>query len=216
MDKATTRLVLLLTLGVACPPLEATNVKFRVMDPSGACFSKVLVIVRSLEGRGEIDRELTDRDGHVRPVDLSPGVYQVIASYPYGGWDTSVKEFVVGSRAVQLELVLVPAKIGGYLLTKLDLRVQVVAADGEPVSGADLMARDLEAKYFFWAKTDDKGWAMISVPLDGAEISAVYRGQVHTQEVNIKSHLSNCYQHCAIERFEQLKKVRHSITIRLP
>jgi len=216
MAKAITRLALLLILGLVCPLVEAATVKVRVNDTSGVGIPKILVIVRPLEGRGEDDYELTDAKGFVPSLDLSPGLYEVIAANPYGPWITKVKDFVVRSTPLELELRLEGTIINSYLLTRFDLRVQVVAGDGGPVSGAVLLARDLEAKDLFWAKTDDKGWATLVVPFDGAEVSAFYQGQVQTREVDIKSDLSACYRPCEIERSEQLKKVPRSMTIRLP
>lgn len=78
-------------------------VKIRVEDAVGAVIKDELVIVQDLDSREhEVLRALSDQEGNVPPLQLSPGLYRVIATAPYGVWQTSVREFLVGERPTEV------------------------------------------------------------------------------------------------------------------
>src|SRR6266702_8425352 len=67
---------------LVCSEASAVPLRLRILDQSGAAFPDVLVIVKSLAGKGEIFRALTDQTGGVAERDLSPGLYRAIATCP--------------------------------------------------------------------------------------------------------------------------------------
>ena len=62
-------LVMLGCSGAECQPL----LRLRVMDQTRAAFPNVLVIVKSLAGKGEIFRALTDQAGRCAGAGLARG-----------------------------------------------------------------------------------------------------------------------------------------------
>src|SRR5947209_18058988 len=89
---------------LVCSEASAVPLRRRVLDQSGAAFPDVLVIVKSLAGKGEIFRALTDQTGGVAERDLSPGLYRAIATCPYGICETKITELFVSDTPVELEL----------------------------------------------------------------------------------------------------------------
>jgi len=174
---------------IASLPLEAATVRLRVVDPTGAGVPKILAIVTSLEGKGEIWRGLTDDKGFSSSPDAPAGIYEAIATDPYGPWITKVVDFVLAAAPLVVELRLRTTVVDGVLTTKVEVPVQLLMGDGQPAAGAQVPGRDLEAKHIFWAKTDSQGRAVLTVPLDGAEITVIYEGQVKAQGATIKSGL---------------------------
>jgi hypothetical protein len=100
--KALTLLAVLVMLD--CSEASAAPLRLRVMDQTGAAFQNVLVIVKSLAGKGEIFRALTDQAGGVPERNLPAGLYRAIATCPYGICETKVSEFLVGDTPVELEV----------------------------------------------------------------------------------------------------------------
>src|SRR5690242_15077869 len=89
---------------MACFYANAVPVHLRVLDQTGAGFPDVLVIIKSLAGKGEIFRGLTDQAGSVPERDLIAGLYRAIATCPYSICETKVTEFLVSDTPVELEL----------------------------------------------------------------------------------------------------------------
>jgi len=59
---------------------QCATVTIRTTDSVGAdSISKVLIIIRSLEGRGEMPRGLTDTSGILSVSDVKPGLYEALA-----------------------------------------------------------------------------------------------------------------------------------------
>ena len=206
-----------LMLSLACPSLKGVTVKVRVADQTSVGIPKILVIVNSLEGKGEVCREFTDGKGFIPSLDLSPGLYQAIATDPYGPWVTKVKEVVVASVALELELRLEFVIIDRLPVATSKLPIQILNRDGRPISGATILARDLEAKYaFFWAHTDKHGRALVTLPLDGAELVTIYHDHVLSKEITVESALSRCDRRCTNNEIKELKRSLPQVTIRLP
>ena len=94
-------LFMLALIGVA-PAVSVVTfpVKIKVEDASGAAVKNDLVIVQDLNNREhEILRALSDQDGNGPTLELPSGMYRVIAAAPYGLWQTSVLEFLVGQQS---------------------------------------------------------------------------------------------------------------------
>src|SRR5437867_2371784 len=82
----------------------------RIVDANGKPFPDVLVIVKSLSGKGEIGRYLTNKDGQTSQIQFDDdGLYRVIAVCPYGHCQTTVHEFI-GTEIRNELLITVPIK----------------------------------------------------------------------------------------------------------
>jgi len=147
---------------LVCSQAGASTVHLRVTDQTGAAFPNVLVIVKSLAGKGEILRGLTDEAGSVPERDLAAGLYRAIATCPYGICETKVTEFLVGDARVELELKVDVSPTRGNVAIvgpSNRLRLGVVDAQGKPAASAEVLVRDSNADYEQWYKTDAAGEA---------------------------------------------------------
>lgn len=145
---------------LVCSQAGAAPVRLRVLDQTGAAFPEVLVIVKSLAGKGEIFRALTDQTGSVPERDLAAGLYRAIATCPYGICETKVTEFLVGDTPVELELKVDVSPTRGNVAIvgpSNRLKLEVVDAQGKPVASAQVIVRDSKAEYEHWYRTDNKG-----------------------------------------------------------
>jgi len=169
---------------------SATPLHLRVLDESGAGFPDVLVIVKSLEGRGELFRALTDTSGAVAERDLAPGLYRIIATCPYGICQTKVSEFWVGSAAVKLELTvaLEPTRGNRVTIDPLEpITIQVVDAGGAPVASAELLVRDLDAKNERWYTTNREGEVKANLPTGTVTVVVLHQGVVTEETLSSAS-----------------------------
>jgi hypothetical protein len=145
---------------LACSQANAVPVRLRILDQTGAPFPDVLVIVKSLAGKGEIFRGLTDQAGSVPERDLVAGLYRAIATCPYGTCETKVTEFLVGDAPVELELKVDVSPTRGNVAIvgpSNRLKLEVVDAQGKPAASAQVLVRDSNAEYEQWYKTDSEG-----------------------------------------------------------
>jgi len=169
---------------------------FKVEDGSGAPLENELVIVKNLDDHArELLRGLTDRNGDVPALDLQPGLYRVIAAYPYGEiWETQIREFLaVAGRPRQIVLTVSPMPTHGYgdviPTPGPKISLQVVDADGRAMQGAIVLVRDKDATLYLERsyETDAKGKAkieLVGAPLDGATVVVVaYKDILVTREV---------------------------------
>jgi hypothetical protein len=208
----------ILLLIVTCQPASATLLKVRVIDALGTeGIAKVLVITRSLEpGKGDVSRDLTRQDGSIPDLDIPPGLYEVIATYPYQAWRTRVRDFIAGANPVPITLELEQiwdqtVYAGGVV----DLRVQVVDGQGHPVHNAQIIGRNLDASELSFATTDSAGRALIRIPTDGAEVTTIYGDHSRVDRVDIDSHKRDCQLACVDSSIEKLSKTSHDLTVRL-
>jgi hypothetical protein len=184
-------LLALALLGLVTAGAAATfPVKIKVEDAAGVVLKDQLVIVQDLDNRGhEVLRTLSDQGGNVPPLQLPPGLYRVIATAPYGLWQTSVREFLVGQKSTEV-IVRVQAKsTHGYgdIITVGTRRVQlqVIGPDGQPASGASVLVRDrdatlhLERRY----KADREGTATIELVSEPTVVLVVYSDLLLTTEL---------------------------------
>jgi len=141
---------------------SAAPVRLRVTDQAGAPFPDVLVIVKSLAGKGEIFRVLTDPTGSVPERNCPPGLYRVIATCPYGICETSISEFLVGSTSLELEVKVDISRSRGnvaFVGPSNRLNLEVVDVQGKPAVSAEVLVRDSSAEYEQWYKTNGEGKA---------------------------------------------------------
>src|SRR6516162_5491259 len=122
----------------------AAPLRLRLLDASGGSFPDVRVIVKSLEGKGEIFRSLTDSAGSVAQRNLAPGLYRVIATCPYGICKTKVSEFLVHIDPVELELKLDAWSTHGYgdvvtVGSSPKITLRVIDAKGQTLSAAEVL-----------------------------------------------------------------------------
>jgi hypothetical protein len=147
----------------------------------------VLVIVKSLEGKGEIFRSLTDSTGTVPERDLARGLYRIIATCPYGICQTKVSEFLVGTRPVELGLSLDvwPTRGNGPTIGPSDrITIQVIDAQGRAVPSAEILVRDSEAQNERWYTTNAGGEAEVELPKGAVTIAMLYSGSLSEEIVS--------------------------------
>jgi hypothetical protein len=146
--------------------------KIHLVDASGAPIAKVLVIVKSLQGSGEIARYLTDASGGTPQVEFGEGLYRIIVTCPYGLCQTVVRE-VLGSNLGDDLKITVPLKStdsDGELIGQHQIVLRLTSREGGPVSGIKVLVRDPEAKWESWCVTDADGHATIKLPSDPAVV----------------------------------------------
>jgi hypothetical protein len=135
-------------------------------------------------------RVLTDQEGRVPTADLSPGLYRVIATAPYGTLQTKIDEFLVGSkpRDVIVTVQLLGTHGYGDVVTvgpKLWTHLQVVRPDGKPAGGADVHVRDRDATLYLerWYTTDEEGRVTIEEVSDPTIVVIVYKDTLTSLEI---------------------------------
>jgi hypothetical protein len=147
---------------LVCSKAGASPVHLRVTDQTGAAFPDVLVIVKSLAGKGEIFRALTDQAGGAPERDLTAGLYRAIATCPYGICETKVTEFLVGDAPLELELKVDVSRTRGNVAIvgpSNRLKLEVLDAQGRPAIAAAVLVRDSNAEFEQWYKTNGEGEA---------------------------------------------------------
>lgn len=156
-----------------------------VVDPTGAPLPGVLVIIKSLDGKGEIGRFLSDFDGQVPPVNLDEGLYRLIATYPYGPWVTTVTE-VLGSNVPPKLRLVIPSMATdrlGEQLGRRQVTIVVQTLSAAPASGARILVRDPEARWETWYTADREGHVTIRLPSDPSVMVAVHEGKLYRREL---------------------------------
>jgi hypothetical protein len=182
-------------------PASRGRITIKVEDGSGAPLMDDLVIVHHLDDpRREVLRALSDNNGDVPVLDLQPGLYRLIATFPYSDiWETEIQEFlVVKDRAKQIVLKIRPMGSHGYgdLIPKPGPKIsaQILTADGVPAFGASILVRDKDVTLSLlrWYKTDSRGGAtieLVAAPYGGRTVVVVvYRDILVTQEVVKDTH----------------------------
>jgi len=170
----------------ACSRVTATPVRLRVLDQTKAAFPNVLVIVKSLAGRGEIFRGLTDQAGSVPERDLAAGLYRAIATCPYGICETKVMEFLVGGAPVELELNVDVSPTRGDIAIvgpSNRLKMRVVDSQGKPAASAEVLVRDSNAEYEQWYKTNGEGEADVEPLGTTATFVVLYKAALITETI---------------------------------
>lgn len=168
----------------------ASPTKIRVLDASGAPLKDVLVIIKSLDSSYlDASRQLTDDQGRINVVELKPGVHRVIATTPYGLWETKIKEFLVADQPIDLTLMVQPTPTHGFgdIVTVGSSRaqLQVLTSDGIPASGARILVRDKQATLYRerWYKLDNNGKADIELVASPTVLVIIHNGKVCTTQV---------------------------------
>jgi hypothetical protein len=139
-----------IALVVLAAMISATQVNLVVEDSAGIALKDELVIVQELHNREhEVLRVLTDGTGKIPTIDLHPGLYRVIATAPYGLWETEVQEFMVGEKPMRLALHVRPMPTHGngdiVTLGTKKKKMRVLKPDGRAASGAEVYVRDRNA-----------------------------------------------------------------------
>jgi hypothetical protein len=112
---------------------------------------------------------LSDKQGYVPPFALPSGLYRVIATAPYGLWETTILEFVVGQKSTEVLVRVNPRETHGFGdivpigTTKATLKV--IERNGHPANGIKVLVRDRAATLHLerWYKTDSRGVAEIEL-----------------------------------------------------
>lgn len=176
---------LLLTLALPCA--DAAALHLRVLDKTGAAFPDVLVIVKSLEGKGEVFRALTDAAGGVPGRELSRGLYRAIATCPYGICQTKIVEFLVKDPPVHLTLEpdILPTQGNKVEIGPPNpLRIEAVDSQGAPARLAEVLVRDSKAHYERWYKMQADGSATVEAPEGPITIVVFYKGVLTAETVS--------------------------------
>jgi hypothetical protein len=173
------------------PPTVALTVSVR--DNSSAPVRNELVILQNMDDReNEIIRALTDDKGEIPIVGLHAGLYRAIATAPYGIWRTTVHEFLVGEKALQVTLSVEPMSSHGNGDTVITgngkMTMRVVDSAGKPIAGAAVLARDREATLYLerWYKTAASGTVALEAIEDPIVVVVVYGKTLVTREFSSK------------------------------
>jgi hypothetical protein len=201
-----------------CASAGATSVTIHLKTWYGAAGPpKVLVIVRSLEsGKGEMSRDLSAPDGSVPPLNLAPGLYEAIATYPYGNWLTQVKDFLVLDKPVAIEFSLNSESVNAVSGNRIHLSVLVLDREGHPVPNAWIIGRDPEAHFGNTTKSDNHGRATVDIPSDRAEVTVLHNGGSYVQPMNIETGIVDCENNCILRETGKVNKTLPKVTVRLP
>lgn len=213
-----TTICLFCLASIFCPTLHATTIKIRTAYPDHEGVSKVLVIVRSVEGqREEFARDLSGPDGLIPSLELRPGVYEAITTYPYGNILTTVHDFLVGNESAVIEITLNFDSDERINYNEIIWNVQVLDQDGHPAVNALVIGRNAEASTgVSVARTDERGLATVSIPVDGALIEILYGKQSWSEPAYHLTDNAECRQRCLLQAKTRLQKHRQLLTIRVP
>jgi hypothetical protein len=175
-------------------PDTPVSVAIAVQDPSSAPLKNELVIVQNLDDHErELVRALTDDRGGIPAIELRPGVYRAIATAPYGLWQTTVREFLVGDTPVKLQLSVEPKPTHGYgdvvSVGNAKISLHVVDAAGGPIAGASILVRDREATPYLerWYTTDASGNVEVESVADPAVVVVIHGKTLITRELSRKA-----------------------------
>jgi hypothetical protein len=169
---------------------DTLPVKVKVEDGSGASVKGELVIIQDLYNREhEVFRVLSEEDGSIPPFQLQPGLYRVIATAPYGLWQTNVHEFLVGQKSTEVIIKVQPLPTHGYgdivIVPIIRRHLRVIGPDGLPASGVSILVRDRDATLYLerWYKTDKKGTTSIELVSDHTVVVVIYGDVLLTTEL---------------------------------
>jgi hypothetical protein len=176
---------------LCCQLASAVSVKFRVVDEGGSPVKDVLVIVDNLESHeAEVLRVLTNDRGEAGVLWLQPGLYRMIATAPYGLWQTRIKEFLVKSGPLEVVLPVKVMPTHGYgdiiVVGAPTLELQIVQSDGHPASFAQVLMRDKVATLHTekWYKADSEGRVKAEMMADEPVVAVIlYQDAIMTTEL---------------------------------
>lgn len=180
----------LLMLLFLCQLANAVPVTFRVLGSSGVPAKGVLVIVQNLENHeAEVLRALSDEQGVAGRCEIRSGLYRMIATAPYGIWQTAIKEFIVRTVPLEMAIHVEPMPTHGYgdivVIGTTWTELQFLQPDGQPLANANVFVRDRSATLYTerWYKTDARGHAKIEMISDPLVVVIPYRDAIMTTEV---------------------------------
>lgn len=178
----------LLYLATILGLMLGANVKttiFKTVDATGAPFPNVLIIVKSLEGEGEMARYLTGPDGRTPTIRLSSGLYRVIATCPYGLCRTTVREFLGSDMPSEIVIPVSvnPTDLNGEIVGGTPVRLLLEVPHGK-ASGAHILVRDPEAHWEKWYVADKGGIVQIELPSNPSTVVVIYNGKIFIREVS--------------------------------
>lgn len=122
-------------------------------------------------------------------MELTAGTYRVIATTPYGLWETAIKEFLVTEQPVNLSLKVQPQPTHGFgdivPLHRSKADLQVITPDGAPASGAKVLVRDESASLHLerWYKLDRNGRSKIELVASPTVLVIIYNGKLFTTQI---------------------------------
>lgn len=170
---------------------DSFPVRIKIEDATGGPVGGELVIVQNLDNQEhEVVRALSDHGGNIAPVQLSRGLYRVIATAPYGLWQTKVREFLVRRRASDIIVRVQPMPTHGYgdvvTLGTTRAHLRVIGPSGQPASGAFILIRDRDATLYSERgyKADSKGTATIELVGNPTVAIVIYRGVLLTTDLD--------------------------------
>lgn len=208
----------LVVLSICCTSARAATVSVRAIAQDGEGVPKVLVIVRAPANPGyEVLRALTGADGFVPDVNVQPGLYEAIATDPYGGWLTTAKDFVVTDAPVKLDLSLDSVQDQTVSLNFISWNVKVVDKQGRPVNDAWLTARVEDEPACDVTATGSDGRATITIPFDDPVIVTVlYKGQSYTEQIKVDAAVRDSESKWFERQREKVKKSQRTVTVSVP
>lgn len=115
---------------------QCRTAAIQVFDEDGRAHANILVIVKSLDGKGEVGRYLTDEYGRTPPVQLADGLYRLIGVCPDGMCGSAVKEYLLPTQVPLTLTVSSNARLS---------TVQVIYPNEEPFPDALVVIKAVDA-----------------------------------------------------------------------
>jgi len=208
--------LLLLTFGSTLT-LSAFSVPVTVAveDPQTAPAQDVLVILRSIDRPGTSERRLTDKAGIARFDIAETGLFQVIATEPFGGWTTRVKEFLVGPSdpvEVKLTVGLLGEQYHEYLVP--NVKVTLVDGNGHPLGQTAFLTRSDSGCETRWYLTDANGSADVKAISSPLILVVEHKGKVYERPIIPASQYRAAKEWCDCEQWPSIP-IPERITIRV-
>jgi hypothetical protein len=167
------------------PICLAEHVRVKAVDEVGVRVPDILVVVRSLDTHTLFPpRFLTDSEGQTPVFEVPPGLYQFVASCPFGIWRTSVTEMFVDSSTKDIILRVGATQAIDVITTNEPPTVSVYMfsspPEKAPLAGIRVLSRGSEAEDEDWLQTDATGRVRVKL-VDGPTILAVpIEGKIYT------------------------------------
>lgn len=166
--------------------VHPVSIHVTVQDESGAALPDALVIVESLDNRLQTVRYLSGKDGNTPTMELKPGLYRVIVTYPYGPWQTVIREFSLpdGADEVTVRIPGRPSDEYGEIVGAPQVKLIVESQDHNPLSGVPVLIRTKDAIREAWYETDKTGGTTISVVASHLVAVVLYEHKAYSYQLS--------------------------------
>lgn len=177
----------LITIFLALP-IQPVATHVTVQNEAGGPLPDALVIVESLDDRLQNVRYLSGKDGNTPTMELKPGLYRVIATFPYGPWQTVIREFTLPESAggITLQMPAKPSDEYGEIYAPSQIKIRLESQDRKTLADVPVLIRTEDAIREGWYVTDSKGEATVSVVADRLVAVVLYHHKPYSYRLASK------------------------------